>query len=69
MFTRRQFLGTSLQTTSIVSLASSIPCFLTRSLQAAENNNNDGRILVVIELNGGNESGNRPTFRALSSTR
>ena len=54
MLTRRQFLGKSLQLGSVVSLASSIPCFLSRSLQAAENDN-DGRILVVIELSGGND--------------
>ncbi|QDT43688.1 hypothetical protein Pan241w_37900 [Gimesia alba] len=54
MLTRRQFLNTSFQSTSILSLASSIPCFLTRSLQAAENKNH-GRILVVIELSGGND--------------
>ncbi|WP_339730499.1 DUF1501 domain-containing protein [uncultured Gimesia sp.] len=55
MLTRRQFLDTSFQSTSILSLASSVPCFLTRSLQAAENKKNNGRILVVIELNGGND--------------
>jgi len=55
MLTRRQFLDTSMQSTSILSLASSIPCFLTRSLQAAETKTNNGRILVVIELNGGND--------------
>ncbi|HSG73053.1 MAG TPA: DUF1501 domain-containing protein [Planctomycetaceae bacterium] len=55
MYTRRHFLGKSLQFGSVVSLASSIPCFLSRSLQAAENVVNDGRILVVIELSGGND--------------
>ncbi len=55
MLTRRQFLDTSFQSTSIFSLASSIPCFLMQSLQAAESNTHDGRILVVIELNGGND--------------
>lgn len=55
MLTRRQFLDTSFQSTSILSLASSIPCFLTHSLQAAENKKNNGRVLVVIELNGGND--------------
>lgn len=54
MYSRRQFLGTSLQIGSVASLASSIPCFLTRSLQGAERDNN-GRILVVIELSGGND--------------
>ncbi|QDT92223.1 DUF1501 domain-containing protein [Gimesia algae] len=55
MLTRRQFLDTSFQSTSILSLASSVPCFLTRSLQAAEKKKKNGRILVVIELNGGND--------------
>lgn len=54
MLTRRQFLDTSLLSTSILSLASSVPCFLTRSLQAAEKKSHR-RILVVIELNGGND--------------
>jgi uncharacterized protein (DUF1501 family) len=55
MYSRRHFLGKSLQLGSVVSLASSIPCFLSRSLQAAEHVDSDGRILVVIELSGGND--------------
>lgn len=54
MHTRRQFLETSLRTGAVVSLASSVPCFLTQSLQAAEQNS-DGNILVVLELSGGND--------------
>jgi uncharacterized protein (DUF1501 family) len=55
MHTRRQFLSESLKMGSVISLASSVPCFLSRSLQAVEEANNDGRILVVIELSGGND--------------
>jgi uncharacterized protein (DUF1501 family) len=54
MYTRRQFLETSLRSGTVVSLASSTPCFLTQSLHAAEENR-DGNILVVIELSGGND--------------
>lgn len=54
MYSRRQFLETSLKTAPLVSLAATVPGFLPRSLAAAESANTD-RILVVIELNGGND--------------
>lgn len=79
MYTRRQFLDRSLQAGGVVTLASSIPWFLSRSLPAAESSD-DGRILVVIELNGGNDGLNtvvpfanenyekyRPTLRVPTS--
>lgn len=54
MFTRRQFLGSSVKSASVVSLASTVPCFLPNTLNAANKNAAD-RILVVIELSGGND--------------
>jgi uncharacterized protein (DUF1501 family) len=54
MFTRRDFLRASLQTCTLVALAPSIPGFLARTARAAEPAR-DGRILVVIQLDGGND--------------
>ena len=54
MLTRRTFLKSSISGASLVALAPSVPDFLARSL-AAETQAHDGRILVVIELNGGND--------------
>jgi uncharacterized protein (DUF1501 family) len=50
---RREFLTRS----SLIALAPSIPVFLTRAAQAAESPT-DGRILVVIQLSGGNDGVN-----------
>lgn len=50
MFTRRDFLKTS----SLVAFTSSVPGFLARSARAAEAQR-DSRILVVIQLDGGND--------------
>jgi uncharacterized protein (DUF1501 family) len=50
MLTRRDFLNRS----ALVALAPSIPGFLARTLRGAEAQR-DGRILVVVELNGGND--------------
>lgn len=55
MFTRRQFLEHSLQTTSALALGTSLPTFLTQTLSAAEHKTAAGRKLVVIELTGGND--------------
>lgn len=56
-YSRRQFLDASLRTAPLVPLASSVPWFLARSLQAQQPPEpaRDGRVLVVIELNGGND--------------
>ena len=54
MFTRRAFLRTSLQTSTLVALAPSVPAFLAHTARAAEPKR-DGRILVVIQLDGGND--------------
>jgi len=48
--TRRQFL----RTTSLIALAPTIPAFLTRAARA-DTAKQDGRILVVIQLDGGND--------------
>jgi uncharacterized protein (DUF1501 family) len=50
---RREFLTRS----SLIALAPSVPAFLTRAARAAENPY-DGRILVVIQLSGGNDGVN-----------
>jgi uncharacterized protein (DUF1501 family) len=50
MVTRRQFLKTS----AVVSLAPWVPTFLSRSI-AVPNSTRDGRILVVVQLDGGND--------------
>ncbi len=54
MFSRREFLRTSLQTSALVALAPTIPGFLARTARAAEPAR-AGRILVVIQLDGGND--------------
>src|SRR5216683_3323980 len=54
MFTRRAFLHTSLQTSTLVALAPSVPGFLAQTARAAEPRR-DGRVLVVIQLDGGND--------------
>src|SRR5579859_5476015 len=51
---RRNFLATSLRSGALVSLAPSVPAFLAGAARAATPNR-DGRILVVIELSGGND--------------
>jgi uncharacterized protein (DUF1501 family) len=50
MFSRREFLRTS----TLVALAPTVPTFLARAARAAALRG-DGRILVVIELSGGND--------------
>jgi uncharacterized protein (DUF1501 family) len=54
MFSRRQFLRTGLQTSTLVALAPTIPGFLAQTARAMEPMR-DGRILVVVQLNGGND--------------
>src|SRR5260370_5969139 len=50
MISRRQFL----KSTSLLALAPTVPAFLARTARAAEPQR-DGRVLVVLELNGGND--------------
>src|SRR5262249_12114826 len=59
MYSRREFLRTGLQTSSLVALAPTVPGFLARTARAASSTSltlgRDGRILVVIQLDGGND--------------
>jgi len=50
MFSRRAFLKTS----ALLSLAPTVPVFLTQTARAARPRR-DGRVLVLVELNGGND--------------
>jgi uncharacterized protein (DUF1501 family) len=54
MFSRRDFLQTSARASSLVALAPTIPVFLAQTARAAAPAR-DGRILVVIQLDGGND--------------
>ena len=54
MFTRRDFLMTSLGTSPLVALAPAVPAFLARTARAALPER-DARLLVVIFLDGGND--------------
>ena len=54
MLSRRAFLRTSLQTSSLIALAPTVPAFLSQTARAAEPVR-DSRILVVIQLDGGND--------------
>ena len=51
MLNRRNFLKTS----SLISLAPTMPMFLSRLARAAESATDNGRMLVVIQLDGGND--------------
>jgi uncharacterized protein (DUF1501 family) len=54
MPTRRTFLRTALRTSSLLALAPAVPGFLARTARAAPRER-DGRVLVVVELSGGND--------------
>jgi uncharacterized protein (DUF1501 family) len=54
MFSRREFLRASLQGSTLVALAPTIPGFLAQTARAVSPQR-DGRILVVIQLDGGND--------------
>ena len=54
MSTRRDFLGAALSSSSLIALAPTVPGFLARTARAAAPRR-DGRVLVVLELNGGND--------------
>src|SRR5437867_6220875 len=54
--TRRQFLETTLKGSTLVSLGLTVPTFLHRSARAAQAESKAGdRLLVVIQLSGGND--------------
>ena len=54
MFSRREFLRAGLRSSTLVALAPTIPGFLADTARAAEATR-DGRVLVVIQLDGGND--------------
>jgi uncharacterized protein (DUF1501 family) len=54
MFSRREFLRASLQTSTLVALAPTVPGFLAQAARAAQPAR-DARVLVVIQLDGGND--------------
>jgi uncharacterized protein (DUF1501 family) len=54
MFSRREFLRAGLRSSTLVALAPTIPGFLADTARAAETAR-DGRVLVVIQLDGGND--------------
>jgi uncharacterized protein (DUF1501 family) len=54
MFSRRDFLKASLQTSTLVALAPTVPGFLAHTARAAAPQR-DGRVLVVVQLDGGND--------------
>src|SRR5205809_6931173 len=53
MFTRRQFLTRTLQSSSLVALGAMVPQFVARTAQAAAPGKDN--ILVVVEMTGGND--------------
>jgi uncharacterized protein (DUF1501 family) len=54
MFSRRDFLTTSLRGSTLIALAPSVPAFLARTARAAAPDRH-GHVLVVIQLDGGND--------------
>ncbi len=54
MTSRRRFLARSLRDSTLIALAPTLPHFLARTARAAEAQR-DGRILVVVQLDGGND--------------
>src|SRR6266851_388489 len=54
MPTRRRFLARSLRDSTLIALAPSLPGFLARTARAAEAKT-ESRILVVVQLDGGND--------------
>ncbi len=54
MPTRRRFLARSLRDSTLIALAPNLPGFLARTARAAEANT-ESRILVVVQLDGGND--------------
>ena len=54
MHSRRRFLATGLSSLPVISLAPEVPGFLAQTAQAAAPQK-DGRVLVVVQLDGGND--------------
>src|SRR5579871_1363711 len=55
MLSRRAFLRSGVQTSALIALAPTVPAFLTHTARAAPAER-DGRVLVAIQLEGGNDS-------------
>src|SRR5262245_42151667 len=51
--TRRQFLSTTIASSALLSFGGTVPMFLRRA--AAMSPDNHGRVLVVVQLSGGND--------------
>src|SRR5262249_15316448 len=54
MLTRRGFLARGLRDSTLIAMAPTLPSFLARTARAAEAVR-DGRVLVVVQLDGGND--------------
>src|SRR5579871_4130102 len=54
MFSRRDFLATTLRSSTLLALAPTVPGFLAQTARAAKVES-ESRILVVIQLDGGND--------------
>src|SRR6516225_6985355 len=54
MFSRRDFLRAGLNTSTLVALTPTVPAFLAQAARAA-GPQRDGRVLVVVQLDGGND--------------
>ena len=54
MFSRRDFLRTGLQSSSLIALSSTVPSFLARTALAVVPEQ-DGRVLVIVQMDGGND--------------
>ncbi len=54
MFSRRDFLRAGLQTSTLIALGPTVPCFLAQTARAAKPAR-DGRVLVVVQMDGGND--------------
>ncbi len=55
MLTRRQFLSRSLHGSSLIALGATVPRFLAQAAPTAAAEKNKDTILVVVEMNGGND--------------
>ena len=55
MITRREMLTSSLKSAALVALGPTVPTFLAQTARAAAPQP-DGRVLVVIQLDGGNDA-------------
>ena len=52
---RREFLKSAVGTPALLSLGGAVPAFLTRAASAAKTDNQTNRVLVIVQLSGGND--------------